>query len=193
MKDYEAYINLIQHRLTSVIEEKADEIKQSYQQSYFLQQASLNVGFNNFEDYVIVGDGTCDNVSPLAEQYYCFKFLDLHSEAPLEVNNHDLLEQVIKFDVLEVNDANKQEIIELYDEVLSLSEDDFYVVLNIYLNLLITHNIEFDEKDFIDKVSSYECALGYCTETGNYDFEMSIYLNNILNLLKGDEHAKEFR
>lgn len=193
LDDYEAYVGLIQHRLGTLLEENGHKIKQSYQQSYFLQQASLNIGHKGIEGYLIIGDGTCDNVSPLVEQYYCFKFLDLYSESQLKINNSDLLEKIFLFDLLEINDANKQVITGLYDEVLAFSGENFYVILNTYLNLLIANNIEFDEYDFIDKVSSYECELGYCTETGNYDFEMSIYFNNILNLLKGNEHAKEFR
>lgn len=193
LKDHEVYVDLIQHRLSSFLEENGNEIKQSYQQSYFLQQASLNVDYKGFEEYLIVGDGTCDNVSPLIEQYYCLKLVNQYLGNQIEINNNDLLETVTILDMLEINDTNKQEIVGLYNEVLSFSEENFYVMLNIYLNLLISHDIEFDENDFIDKVSSYECELGYCTETGNYDFEMSIYFNNILNLLEGDKHAEGFR
>ncbi|MDY0408854.1 hypothetical protein [Paracerasibacillus soli] len=193
LKDYEVYIGLIQHRLGSILEENGNEIKQSYQQSYFLQQASLNVGYKGIEDYLIVGDGACDNVSPLIEEYYCLKLFNLHSGNQIKINHDDLLEKVTLYDMLERNDANKQEILGLYNEVLSSTEENFYVILNTYLNLLISYDIEFNENDFIDKISSFECEIGYCTEIGNYDFEMSLYFNNILNLLKGDKNAEGFR
>ena len=194
LKDHEIYTGLIQHRLSSFLEEQGSEIKESYQASYFLQQASLNVGFKGIDDYLIAGDGTCDNVSPLVEQYYCYKLLDKYSGNQFEiVNENDLFEKVTILDMSEINDANMQEVIKLYDEVLSFTGENFYVILNTYLNLLTAHGIEFDENDFMNKISSYECELGYCTETGNYDLEMGIYFNNILNLLKGDMDAKGFR
>ncbi|MEK4382419.1 hypothetical protein NSS70_11265 [Aeribacillus sp. FSL K6-2848] len=81
----------------------------------------------------------------------------------------------------------------LYPEVLNNESKDFYIILNIYTSLVQKHNLDIDKELIRKKVEQYECYLGYCEPGGNYVFELSVYLNNILNILEGDEFAQKFR
>lgn len=151
------------------------------------------MGYDNLDDYVITGSQSCIDVSPFAEKYYCHKFMNSTTEELTLEKVDDLQDKVTKLDIMEVNSSTKEEVKKLYEEVLAFSGEEFYTILNTYVNLLLVHEINFDKSEIKEKISNYECTLGYCKNDGNYDFELSIYLNNILNLLEGDEHAQGFR
>ncbi|ASS91357.1 hypothetical protein [Aeribacillus pallidus] len=195
ISDVDKYLNVLSHRIDSFSQELKNNKDQSYYQySYYLNYAEEVIGKSS-RNQEAAENTNCRDIKLFNEMYYCYKATGemATSEAVAIEESDDLLTKVLKYDIIDPTPKDIEEMKKLYPEVLNNESKDFYIILNIYTSLVQKHNLDIDKELIRKKVEQYECYLGYCEPRGNYVFELSVYLNNILNILEGDEFAQKFR
>lgn len=104
-----------------------------------------------------------------------------------------MLTKLLIYDSLTLTSSQKKEVASLLPHILKYEGEDNYIVLNLYSSLAMEYELKVDVEEIKNHLKKRECNLGYCEKAGNYSFETSVYLNNILNILEGDEIARRFR
>lgn len=188
------YLKIINHRLRGYSRELEENLGEEifYQISYLINYAEEITGEATKNKNI---NSDCDGIELFSEMYFCYKQTDQTAPAnSVSIDmSEDLLTKVLKYDIITVSSQDMIELEKLSEDVLKYDEEDFYVILNIYTSLVQRYDLKVDKDLIIKKVEQYECNLGYCEPGGNYVFEVSVYLNNVLNILEGDEFAQKFR
>ncbi len=168
----------------------------SWQNQYYI--SILNYFFET-EYYIIEHSETnCEKEVQLIEKYYCALINEQEISFEKEsFENNDLYLKILELSTKKSLSADdKKELENLFEEVLMYDSSLDYITQNIYIQMLINHNITFDGNKVEKLIGSFECSFGYCGKEGNYDVERGIYYNNILILLdyeEGVEYAQKFK
>lgn len=190
LKHPEQYIEVINSRLDSLLESE----KKTQQNLYYISFID-RILKNENRDLSEFPDINCGDLHNLSERYYCGKNQEnktLFNEKKLSREN-ELLTKLLIYDSLTLTSSQKKEVASLLPHILKYEGEDNYIVLNLYSSLVMEYELKVDTEKIKNHIKKKECGLGYCEKAGNYSFEMSVYLNNVLNILKGDEIARRFR
>lgn len=190
LKHTEQYIEVINSRLDTLLGSE----KKTQQNLYFISVID-QILKNENRDLSEFPDVNCNDLNNLSERYYCGKNQDendLFNEKKL-LEENKLLTKLLIYDSVTLTSSQKKEVKSLFPTVLKYDGKDDYVVLNVYSSMITEHELKVDTEKIKERIKEKECGLGYCEKAGNYSFEMSVYLNNILNILEGDEIARRFR
>lgn len=190
LKHPEQYIEVINSRLDSLLESE----KKTQQNLYYISFID-RIFKNENRDLSAFPDINCETLHNLSERYYCGKNQDdkalFKKETLLQEN--ELLTKLLIYDSLTLTSSQKKEVTSLLPNVLKYDGKDDYVVLNLYSSLAMEYELKVDVEEIKNHLKKKECGLGYCEKAGNYSFETSVYLNNVLNILEGDKIARRFR
>lgn len=187
----EEYRKILNNRFEVLLEDK-DQVS-SYQNQFFAKQITSELGLPF--DETTIPSGTCKNLENISEMYYCFKLKGEKSDKSTVQwsDSDDLLTTLMKYDIVDINQKDKNKLVDMFNEVISYYGDNHYIILNLYTDLLLRYNLDVPKVQIKEKIKASQCGLGYCTPKGNYDFELGVYGNHTLNLLEGIEMASELR
>lgn len=124
-------------------------------------------------------------------QYYYYKANDLKTQNIQD--SSDILTKLASLDISNDSSGSKQ-VLKNIDIFSYKNQDDFYVILNLYVDLMLDNNLlTADLKDNIKSyIDQYKSIYGYNSKNGNYSFEESVYYTNILNMMNGG-HSNALR
>ncbi|WP_458109959.1 hypothetical protein [Bacillus zhangzhouensis] len=187
----EEYRQILTNRYEGLLEDEHQ--LSSYQNQFFAKQITSELGLPF--DETSIPDGTCQNIENSSEMYYYFKLKGEKADKSIVKwsDSDDLLTTLMKYDIVDINQEDKNKLVDMFNEVISYHGDNHYIILNLYTDLLLRYNLDVPKNQIKKKIKASHCGLGYCTSKGSYDFELGVYGNHTLNLLEGIEMASELR
>lgn len=187
----EEYRRILTNRYEGLLEDE-DQLS-SYQNQFFAKQITSELGLPF--DETLIPNGTCQNIENISEMYYCFKLKGGKADKSTMQwsDSDDLLTTLMEYDIVDINQNDKNKLVDMFNEVISYHGDNHYIILNLYTDILLRYNLDVPKVKIKKKIQASQCGLGYCTSKGSYDFELSVYGNHTLNLLEGIEMASELR
>lgn len=158
----------------------------NYKDLYYMKYTAslLNINFGNNSFYSI------DEFED--KNYYLYKIFQKEYDSTSHIDaNHIKDEELINaLSMADIStDKNKiKDIIQNIDIMEYENDEDFYVILNLYVAVSQKYNLLSSEtkNEIINFINNSKNEFGYVVNnTQSYDFRISVYYTNILYLLSG--------